>query len=136
MHYRENDIIHTELNSLSGGNPEIIETVDIHDLFEDTETNALVDEDVIAENSELESLRNTEFDSFVEIIWADGSIEKVKKSTFVCSLTESIDKLSSDRNKRVYGPSSDQSSRKKAKLVIVPEKENPIGKASILSVGR
>lgn len=135
MHYKENDIIQTELNSLSGGNSAIIETVDIHDLFEDMETNAFVDEDVIAEHSELESLRNTAFDSFVEIIRADGSIEKVKKSTFVWSLTESVDKLSSDRNKRVYGPNSDQSSKKKAKLVIVSDKENPIVKANILSVG-
>lgn len=139
MRYKENDIIQTELKSLSGGNCATIETVDIHDLFEDMETNTLVDEDVIAENSDLESLRNTEFDSFVEIIRADGSIEKVKKSTFVWSLTESVDKLSSDRNKRVYGPNSEQSSRKKlgkkAKLDIVPDKENPIVKASILSVG-
>lgn len=81
--------------------------------------------------------------NFIEIINPDGTVTNVRKSTFVWKLLENNGKLSSDRLKRVQGPSnSTEPKRKQQKPSSAftepstePRKEKILFKATDLEVG-
>lgn len=55
----------------------------------------------------------SESSALVDVVNPDGSKETMKKSTFIWTLAESTDKLSSDRRKRVQGSSDTSANRSK-----------------------
>lgn len=71
--------------------------------------------DMPGERTEMEKLAELSKNKFVEIINPDGSTQNVRKSTLIWILSESKDKLSSDRLERVRG-SSDIDTKRKKKL--------------------
>lgn len=82
----------------------------------------------------------SEKNGFIEIINSDGSISNVRKSTFVWSLLENKSKLSSDRLKRVQGPSSNTEPKRKKQKTVDSEaskknSEQIIFKATDIEVG-
>lgn len=67
-------------------------------------------------DSEEESDSEPELGSTIDLIDPDGEIKKVRKSTFLWMLSESNDKLSADRLKRVRGSTSTETNSPLKKL--------------------
>lgn len=118
----DNDITTTELRFTRQNQAEAI--VELLQSFEDTDEETLDLTLDPEENSLAKTTANTSFSRFdsnpsseltINIIDSDGMMKTVRKSTFIWMMSESTDKLSSDRLKRVQGGVSSTSARKKFK---------------------
>lgn len=100
------DITNTELQ-FSRKNQAVSTIENMLELFDDSLDDT--DEEITNSTpSTSDSQSNSE--SFIDVIDSDGLTKRVRKTTFLWMLSESNDKLSTDRLKRVHGSSSQDSS--------------------------
>lgn len=89
-------------------------------------------------NSDLEASSNSKskFDSTVEIAELDGTVKNIHKSTLLWMLSDTNDKLSTDRLKRVRGSTTtDTGLRKKFKSDNVFKDASNVLKLKELNIG-